>query len=76
MAVVNFSVTFTGSQDTVAAVWAARPGNYAVLLSAPWITDLGGAVSLWLTGVTSSGATVNTSERFSGIVSGVVVDTP
>lgn len=76
MAAVSFYVTFTGSQDTLAASWPARPGNYAVMLSAPWVTDSSGPVALWLTGVGSSGATVNTSARFGGLVYGVVVDTP
>ena len=76
MATVNFSATFNGTQDTAAATWAARPGNYLVFLSQPTITDGSGAVVAWLSAVTSSGATVNVSDRFSGTISGVVVDTP
>lgn len=76
MATVSFSATFNGTQDTVAASWSARSGNYQVFLSQPSITDGSGAVVAWLSSVSSSGATVNVSERFSGTVSGIVVDTP
>jgi len=76
MALQSWTATFNGTQDTVAVAWTAMPGGYLVFGGQPVITDSFGAVMSWLTGVSASGATVNVSERFSGTVSGAVMDTP
>lgn len=76
MALQTATASFTSAQDSVAVTWTAMPGNYAVFCSSPTITDGSGGVVLWLTSVTSSGATVNTSGRFTGSVVVTVVDTP
>lgn len=76
MALQTATATFNGSQDTVAVSWTAMSGNYVVVCSNPTITDGSGAVVPWLTSVSSTGATVNVSDRFSGSVVVTVIDTP
>jgi hypothetical protein len=76
MALQTATATFTGAEDTVAVSWTAMAGSYVVLPGNPTITDGSGGVLVWLTSVTSSGATVNISDRFSGSVVVTVLDTP
>jgi hypothetical protein len=76
MALQTATATFTGAEDTVAVTWTAMAGSCAVICSNPTITDGSGAIVPWLTSVTSTGATVNISDRFSGSVVVTVIDVP
>jgi hypothetical protein len=75
MALQTATATFTGAEDTVAVTWTVMPGNFGVLASCPTITDGSGGVVIWLTSVSSTGATVHTSDRFAGSVVVTVFDT-
>jgi hypothetical protein len=66
---------FNGTQDTVVISWPATKTNPPKLIpGAPTITDGSGGVAIWLTNTSSTGATVNTSARFSGTVDIAVFD--
>ena len=73
MAIQNVTATFNGTQDTVAASWSATSATQAVQCGVT-VTDGAGPVVVWLTSRTTSGCTVNVSERFSGTVEITVED--
>jgi hypothetical protein len=75
MAMQNATASFDGSQDSVAVTWPTMTGNYGINHGLA-ITDAAGPVSIWLTSVSSSGATVNTSARFTGAVDLAIYDKP
>jgi len=73
MATQTATATFTGAEDSVAVTWTAMPGNFGISAGVQ-ITDGSGPVAVSLSSVSSTGATVNTSARFTGTVSLMVWD--
>ena len=67
MATSQTSVTFNGSQDTLAATWTPISSSFGSFMGLV-ITDSSGFVGIWLTGLSNGAATVNTSAPFSGTV--------
>ena len=74
MALQTALATFTGVGTTAAVTWTTMPGNYAVLASNPVITAGPSGVLVWLSSVTSSGATVNVNVTFTGTITVTVFD--
>lgn len=75
MAIQTATATFTGAEDFVAVTWPAMAGSFGIAHGIT-VTDAQGPVVVWLTGRSSTGATVNTSARFSGSVELTIFDTP
>jgi hypothetical protein len=75
MALQSVTATFTATSTPQVVSWTTMPGNYVVDCSEPVISS-GGAVGVYLTSVTASGATVNTTAAFTGTVSVIVLDVP
>ncbi len=75
MALQTATATFTATSTPQVLSWPAMPGSYVVDCSAPVISS-GGAVGVYLTGVSNSGATVNPTAAFTGTVTVVVIDVP
>lgn len=68
------AVTFDSTQDNVAASWSNLGGTQRVFHGLT-ITDSLGPVVIHLTSRTTTGATVNTSSKFSGTVELEIVTT-
>lgn len=66
MASSSTSVTFNGTQDTVAASWTPISSSFGSFYGLQLTS--GGFVGIWLTAVANGSATVNTTARFSGTV--------
>lgn len=75
MAFKTATATFNGTQDFVDVTWIAMPGLYGI---SHGILPTDGSTGLvaWLTSVTSAGARVNISSRFSGAVELQIYDKP
>lgn len=73
MAIQSVTVTFNGTQDTLPATWTAVTSSQGVQCGVT-VTDAAGPVVAWLTARTTTGCTVNVSERFSGTVEITIED--
>lgn len=74
MAVCTVTATFTGAEDSVAVVFTGLTTNPPKIFGGdPTVSD-GSFPLITLTGVSNTGATANTSGRFTGSVTLVAMD--
>lgn len=73
MATQTAIATFTGAEDSIALTWTAMPSLYAIEHGVT-VTDGGGPVGVQLSSVSSSGATVQPTARFSGTIALTILD--
>lgn len=75
MAIFYASRTFNGTQDTSTVTIAGITTNPpTVICGEAIVTDGGEGPDLWLTAVSNTSCTINTSARFSGTVNLIVLD--
>lgn len=75
MALKVVTATFTGAEDSVDVTWPGISARHHVSAGV-CPSDGGGTPKVWLTNHSATGATVNTSARFSGTVKLFVTDAP
>lgn len=73
MALQQKQASFNGSQDYVDVTWDSMAGDFG-LVEAVTITDGQGPILVWYTGRSATGARVNVSARFVGLVDLVIYD--
>jgi hypothetical protein len=71
MATQTATATFDGDEDSVDVTWPAMIANYGIAMGLS-----GDNVVVWLSAVTATGATVNTSAQFTGEVDLLIYDRP
>ncbi len=75
MAVYRATALFTGAEDSVGVAIVGITTNPPTILSGnPVVTDAGGVPVIWLTNASNIAVTVNTSGRFQGSVTLLIMD--